>query len=78
MTCIQETANPRVGPNTNWGRNTYTGRSSHYCYYNSIKGACVNNYLGQLSLPVSVESVGNIETFRRKLKTHLLKRAYPP
>ena len=30
------------------------------------------------SLPVSVKSVGNITTFRSKLKTHLFKLAYPP
>ena len=30
------------------------------------------------SLPVSVKSVGNIATFRHKLKTHLFKLAYPP
>ena len=29
------------------------------------------------SLPVSFKSVGNITTFRRRLKTHLFKRAYP-
>ena len=30
------------------------------------------------SVPVSVKSVGNITTFRRKLKIHLFKPAYPP
>ena len=30
------------------------------------------------SLPVSVMSAGNITTFRRKLKAHLFKLAYPP
>ena len=30
------------------------------------------------SLPVSVKFVGNVATFRRKLKTHLFKLAYHP
>ena len=30
------------------------------------------------SIPVSIKSVGNIKTFRRKLETHLFKFVYPP
>ena len=41
----------------------------------------LNGHMGHVlwnSLIVSVKSVGNLPTFRNKLKTHLFRHAYPP